>query len=210
MDGRLSIWAYDNTSGDMYNYLVYLVNGVPSLSSSSNTPIEAEQQGVFFAYHYPHAGVAVASAGPIDMYLQPGSGNADVQPPGLFVATPPASVYTPERIYFYDGSYTSSAAGIPDPKDAVVEGSVTDPNQVTQTTCQNGCLWYYPLQQTVSYSLSATPEFVGRSPGPRPIAELSLRQRRLPLPDERPNSRPYRRPAPVGRHQNPRRKSMGD
>ena len=162
--GRLTIWAYDNASGNLYSYPVYLVNGVPSLSSSSTTPIQAEQQGAFFTYRYPHPGVAIASAGPIDMYPQPGSNN-DANLPGLFVATPPPSVYFPERLYYYNGSYTTDDTNIPDARDAVVEGSVTDPNQVTQTTCQNGCLWYYPLQQSgFTFSLSATPEFVGDLP----------------------------------------------
>jgi hypothetical protein len=176
VNNQLTIWAYDNSTGDVYSYPIYLVNGVPSLSSGSNTPIQAEQGSSVFTYPYPHEGVAVASAGAIDISATAGVAASNL--PGLFVATPPSSGtggYVPMEQYFPTNSTSpeEDTTDNPDPAGTMIEGSVFDPNQLTATKCPNGCLWYYPGQESPSgsYSLDTTPDFVGDLPAP--VQQLS-------------------------------------
>jgi hypothetical protein len=174
INGRLTIWAYDRTTGNVYSYPIYVVNGLPSLSSTSNSPIQAEQESASFTYPYPQAGTMVASPGALDMYTTPGGtslGETDL--PGLFLATPPHSTSTPTELYVDSaGTMVPDIAGNPNPNGVMVAGSDYDPNEVTSTPCANGCLWYYPGQETNgTYSLSTAPQFVGDLPAP--IGSLS-------------------------------------
>ena len=150
VNGRLTIWAYDHGTGNLYSYPIYVVNGVPSLSSSSNTPIQAEQESSSFTYPYPQPGTMIASPGALDMYTTPGgTGLGETDLPGLFVATPPHSGSTPTEKYTApDGTVTPDAELNPNPDGVMVAGSEFDPNEVTSTPCPNGCLWYYPGQET--------------------------------------------------------------
>jgi len=174
INGRLTIWAYDRTTGNVYSYPIYVVNGLPSLSSTSNSPIQAEQESASFTYPYPQAGTMVTSPGALDMYTTPGGtslGETDL--PGLFLATPPHSTSTPTELYVDSaGTMVPDIAGTPNPNGVMVAGSDYDPNEVTSTPCANGCLWYYPGQETNgTYSLSTAPQFVGDLPAP--IGSLS-------------------------------------
>lgn len=169
VNGRLTIWAYDNTSGDLYSYPIYVVNGVPSLSSTSNAPIQAEQESSSFTYPYPQPGTTVATPGALDMLTTPGgTSNGETDLPGLFVASPPKSAATPIQLYVNSsGQVTQDTTGNPNPAGIMIAGSAYEPNQATSASCTNGCLWYYPGQETNgTYSLSTTPQFVGDLPAP--------------------------------------------
>lgn len=170
VNGRLTIWAYDRTTGNLYSYPIYVVNGMPSLSSTSNTPIQAEQGSASFTYPYPSIAPMIASAGALDMFTTPGgTSQGETDLPGLFLATPPHSSSTPTELYIPTGGdvMTPDVENNPNPPGTVVAGGIWDPNQVTSTTCSNGCLWYYPGQvANGTYALSTTPQFVGDLPAP--------------------------------------------
>jgi hypothetical protein len=158
VNGQLTIWAYDDTTGNVYSYPIYSVNKGPSLSQTLNTAVTATSGTVILTYKYKGTTPAVASPGALggDSY------------PGLYFATPSTSWFSLHNLQL---GYSMSDGVAADGTSKDNPGGVTDPSG--RATCLNGCLWYFPGQAVTSGGspLSIVPVYVGTLN--KPISQLS-------------------------------------
>jgi hypothetical protein len=101
--GKLTIWAYNTTTGNMYSYPISLVSGVPSLSATG-APVTAGSGTAVFTYTVTSGTPVVASPGPLD--------NSSF--PGLYIAVPggtnpSGAVCAHDCLYYFPGQSSASA-----------------------------------------------------------------------------------------------------